>query len=137
MSITDTAHQFFEACETGKGWDACKAFCHDNASFSCQAEPLADVNTLEGYADWMKGIFGPLPNASYELKAFATDEERQSVSAFGVFKATHTGEGGPVPATGNSVETDYVYVMEFNGDKIRHMTKIWHSGLALKALGWG
>ncbi|MEM7750644.1 MAG: nuclear transport factor 2 family protein [Pseudomonadota bacterium] len=137
MSITDTAHQFFEACETGKGWDACKAFCHDNASFSCQAEPLADVNTLEGYADWMKGIFGPLPNASYELKAFATDEERQSVSAFGVFKATHTGEGGPVPATGKSVETDYVYVMEFDGDKIRHMTKIWHSGLALKALGWG
>ncbi|MEM8972092.1 MAG: nuclear transport factor 2 family protein [Pseudomonadota bacterium] len=137
MSITDTAHQFFEACETGKGWDACKAFCHDNASFSCQAEPLADVNTLEGYADWMKGIFGPLPNASYELKAFATDEERQSVSAFGVFKATHTDEGGPVPATGKSVETDYVYVMEFDGDKIRHMTKIWHSGLALKALGWG
>ena len=137
MSITDTAHQFFEACETGKGWSVCQEFCHDNASFSCQAEPLADVSTLEGYADWMKGIFGPLPNASYELKSFATDSERQSVSAFGVFKATHTGEGGPVPATGKSVETDYVYVMEFDGDKIRHMTKIWHSGLALTALGWG
>ncbi|MEM6498086.1 MAG: nuclear transport factor 2 family protein [Pseudomonadota bacterium] len=137
MSITDTAHQFFEACETGKGWCVCKEFCHDSASFSCQAEPLADVSTLEGYADWMKGIFGPLPNATYELKSFATDSERQSVSAFGVFKATHTGEGGPVPATGKSVETDYVYVMEFDGGKIRHMTKIWHSGLALKALGWG
>lgn len=137
MSITDTAHQFFEACETGKGWSVCKEFCHDSASFSCQAEPLADVSTLEGYADWMKGIFGPLPNATYELKSFATDSERQSVSAFGVFKATHTGEGGPVPATGKSVETDYVYVMEFDGGKIRHMTKIWHSGLALKALGWG
>ena len=23
-----------------------------------------------------------------------------------------------------------------DGEKIRHMTKIWHSGLALKQLGW-
>jgi hypothetical protein len=26
--------------------------------------------------------------------------------------------------------------MEFDGDKIRHMTKIWHAGLAMKELGW-
>ena len=49
---------------------------------------------------------------------------------------THAGQGGPCPPTGKSVSTDYVYVMDFEGDKIRHMTKIWHSGLALKALGW-
>ena len=137
MSITDTAQKFFEACETGKGWDGCQSYCHDNASFSCQSEALADVTTLSAYADWMKGIFGPMPDASYELKSFATDTERGNVSAFGVFKATHTGEGGPVPPTGKKVETDYVYVMEFEGNKIRHMTKIWHSGMALKALGWG
>ena len=35
-----------------------------------------------------------------------------------------------------STRTDYVYVMQFTGDKISHMTKIWHSGLALKELGW-
>jgi len=27
-------------------------------------------------------------------------------------------------------------VMQFKGDKINHMTKIWHSGLAMKELGW-
>jgi hypothetical protein len=27
-------------------------------------------------------------------------------------------------------------VMEFDGDKIRHMTKSWHVELAMKALGW-
>ncbi|MDO8676946.1 MAG: nuclear transport factor 2 family protein, partial [Acidobacteriota bacterium] len=32
--------------------------------------------------------------------------------------------------------TDYVYVMQFDGDKIAHMTKIWHAGLAMKELGW-
>jgi hypothetical protein len=26
--------------------------------------------------------------------------------------------------------------MQFDGDRISHMTKIWHSGLAMKALGW-
>jgi hypothetical protein len=54
-----------------------------------------------------------------------------------VFFGSHTGQGGPCPPTGKSVATDYVYVMEFEGDKIRHMTKIWHSGLAVKQLGWG
>jgi ketosteroid isomerase-like protein len=44
--------------------------------------------------------------------------------------------GGPCPPTGKSVRTDYVYVMEFEGEKIRHMTKIWHAGLAMKELGW-
>jgi hypothetical protein len=38
--------------------------------------------------------------------------------------------------SGKSMKTDYVYVMDFDGDKIRHMTKIWHSGLAMKSLGW-
>jgi hypothetical protein len=26
--------------------------------------------------------------------------------------------------------------MQFDGDKIAHMTKIWHAGLAMKELGW-
>jgi len=37
---------------------------------------------------------------------------------------------------GKSMQTDYVYAMVFDGDKIRHMTKIWNDGLALKGLGW-
>ena len=48
-----------------------------------------------------------------------------------------TGWGGPCPPTGKGTNTDYVYVMEFEGDKIRHMTKIWNSGWALRELGWG
>jgi len=27
--------------------------------------------------------------------------------------------------------------MEFDGDKIRHMTKIWNAGWAMRELGWG
>jgi predicted ester cyclase len=135
-SIKATAEQFFDACETGKGWDGCRAFCHDGATFSAQTGALADVNTLEAYTDWMKGIYTPLPDASYEVRSFAVDEERNNVAAYGIFRATHTGEGGPVAPTGKRVESDYVYVMDFDGDRIRHVTKIWNDGISLQQLGW-
>ncbi len=135
-SITETAAKFFEACETGKGWDGCKAYCKPNATFSAQAEPLADVHTLQQYTDWMKAVLTFIPDGRYELRSFATDDKGKSVCAYGVFSGTHTGEGGPCAPTGKSMKTDYVYVMDFDGDKIRHMTKVWHSGLAMKALGW-
>jgi len=136
-SITEIADNFFVACDTGKGWDGCRTYCTPNATFSAQAEPLLDVRTLQQYCDWMKGFLGFVPDGRYELKSFATDEKRRNVCGYAVFRGTHTAQGGPCPPTGKSVETDYVYVMEFEGDKIRHMTKIWHSGLAVKQLGWG
>ena len=135
-SITQVARDFFEACETGKGWDACRQFCKPDATFSAQAEPLADVRTLQQYADWMKGLLTFIPNGRYEIKSFATDDQRKNVCAYGVFLGTHSAPGGPCPPTGKSVKTDYVYAMDFEGDKIRHMTKIWNSGIAVKELGW-
>ncbi|MEL7485618.1 MAG: ester cyclase [Pseudomonadota bacterium] len=136
MSIADTARLFFEACETGQGWEGCKAYCHANATFAAQAEPLADVTTVADYAEWMKALLTPLPDGRYDLKALATDDDRKIVCAYAVFKGTHTGDGGPVAATGKSATSDYVYAMAFDGDKISTLTKIWHSGLALQQLGW-
>jgi predicted ester cyclase len=68
----------------------------------------------------MQGLMKILSDGQYELKSFATDEDRKNVSAHGVFLGTHTGQGGPCPPTGKKVKTDYVYVMDFDGDKIRH-----------------
>ena len=34
------------------------------------------------------------------------------------------------------VEADYVYVMDFDGDRIRHLMKIWNDGISLTQLGW-
>lgn len=135
-SIKETAEQFFDACETGKGWEGCRAFCHDDATFSAQADVLGDVTTLQGYADWMKGLLTPVPDGNYEVRSFAVDDERNNVTVYGVFRGTHAGEGGPVPPTGKKVEADYVYVMDFEGDRIRHMTKIWNDAVSLKQLGW-
>ena len=135
-SIKTVAEAFFTACETGKGWDACSSYCSPDATFSAQAEPLLNMKSLAEYTDWMKGITTVLPDARYEIKSFAVDDVRNNVAAYGVFHATHTGPGGPVPPTGRRTSTDYVYVMQFQGDKIAHMTKIWNAGLALQDLGW-
>ena len=135
-SMEERAEQFFDACETGKGWEVCQQFCHPDATFSAQAGALADVNTLESYTEWMKGLLTPVPDGRYELRSFAVDEDRGNVSAYAVFHGTHTGEGGPVPPTGKTVSADYVYVMDFDGDRIRHMTKIWNDGISLQQLGW-
>lgn len=137
MTIETTAREFFEACETGQGWEECQKFCHDGASFACQADALADTSTLEGYTNWVKGLATPVPDGHYELKGFAADNDRDTVIAFAVFHGTQTGEGGPVPPTGKTVATDYVYAMKFDGGKIRHMTKIWNDVIALRQLGWG
>jgi len=67
MSNMPTARDFFEACETGRGWDICRQWCHDDATFSAQADALADVSTVEGYTEWMKGLLVPLPDGRSEV----------------------------------------------------------------------
>lgn len=102
MGMKETALAFFDACESGKGWVGCQQYCHEGATFSAQTGALAGVKTLEGYTDWMKGLYRPCPDASYEIRSVAVDDHRKNVSAYGVFRATHTGQG-PVPPTGKKV----------------------------------
>jgi predicted ester cyclase len=135
-TITTVAKAFFDACETGGGWEACEQYCTPSASFSAQADALSGIVTLRDYTNWMKGLLTFIPDGRYEVKSFATDGERQNVLAYGIFRGTHTGEGGPCPPTGKSTATDYVYAMEFDGEKISHMTKIWNDTRAIKEFGW-
>lgn len=132
----ELAKLFFEACETGKGWEQCKPYCHAGATFSAQSGAIADIDTLEGYSQWMKNLFTPIPDANYELKSFSEDEQRQCVTAFAVFHGTQTGPGGPGEPTGKTIAADYVYAMQFEGGLIKHLTKIWNDGISLEQLGW-
>ena len=133
-AILESARAFFEACETGKGWGACQTYCHADATFAAQAPALAEISTLAGYCDWMQGITSTMPDAGYDLKFFGANGD--SVAAIAVFKGTHTGEGGPVPPTGKAVASDYAYHMVFDGDRIRHLTKVWNDGVAMQQAGW-
>ena len=135
-TILESAKLFFDACETGKGWDICKDYCHADASFSAQTGALDGINSLQSYCQWMQELLTPIPDAHYELKFFAVDESRNAVTAVAVIHGTQTGPGGPVPATGKTIAADYAYCMEFGGDRIKHMTKIWNDTISLQQLGW-
>jgi predicted ester cyclase len=135
-TILEPAKLFLEACDTGKGWGGCKEYCHADSTFSSQTGVLADINTLEGYTDWMKNLLTPIPDGHYELKFFAADEERDCVAAFAVFHGTQTGPGGPGEPTGKSIAAEYVYAMQFEDGLIRHVTKIWNDTISLQQLGW-
>ena len=77
-SMEQTA-QSFEACEVGKGWQACAPYCKPDASFSAQAEPLAGIKTLEAYTDWVKALYGSMPDAAYDLKSWTVGAEVSSI----------------------------------------------------------
>lgn len=136
MSSIEEAEQFFDACETGKGWEACQQYCQPQATFSAQADALAGVDTVEAYTEWMKGLLTPVADGRYEVRSFGADEDRNNVTAYAIFRGAHTGDGGPVPPTGKEAEADSVYIMEFEGEQIRHMTKVWNDVVSLKQLGW-
>jgi hypothetical protein len=104
-TMIELAEAFFGSCETGGGWEKCKAFCTSDASFACQNKVLSNITTLSAYTEWMKGLLAALTNGSYEVKSFAADETRRNVIAYGVFTGTHL-EGGPVAPTGKTATTD-------------------------------
>lgn len=138
MSAFDTARKFFEACEAPLGWAGCREYCVEGAAFVAQAGPLADVTTIEAYADWLHG-FGTVTakGATYTLHSQSFDAESNTAVFFATYHATHVGDGGPVPPTGKSVDSHYVYVLEMNGGgKVERMTKVWNASWAMRGLGW-
>ena len=138
MSAFENATQFFHACESLKGWDGCKQYVAPDAPFSAQCEPLVDVSTVEAYTDWMAGLgSGPLAGCSYDLHTESYDEAKRTATFFATFKASHVGEGGPVPPTNKETNADYVYVLTMNDEgQVERMTKIWNAPWTLKELGW-
>jgi len=138
MTAFENAKNFFDACDAAKGWVACKDYVADGASFVAQSEPIADINTVEAYCDWM-AAFGTVtvPGATYDLHSTSFDEGTNTAVFFATFNATHSGEGGPVPPTNKETHTHYVYFLTMNqDDKVEKMVKVWNAPWAMKELGW-
>lgn len=138
MGAFENAKRFFEACEEPAGWTGCRDYVADGASFSAQSEPLADVDTVEAYCDWLAG-FGTTtaPGATYDLHTCSFDEASNVAMFFATYNAKHTGPGGPVPPTERETHSHYVYVLTMNDEgKVADMVKIWNAPWAMRELGW-
>jgi len=138
MNAFETANKFFTACESSEGWDGCKQYVAEGATFRAQCEPLVEIHTVQAYCDWMAAI-GTVtaPGATYDLHSTSFDETTKTAIFFATFHARHTGEGGPVPPTNKETHTDYVYVLTMNDEnKVAKMVKVWNAPWAMKELGW-
>lgn len=138
MSAMDNAMAFFHACESLAGWSGCRQYVADNAGFVAQSEPLTEIDTVQGYCEWMAGLgSGPLAGCGYEIHAQGWDEANSTAVVFATFTGTHGGEGGPVAATHKQTRSHYVYSLKMDGaGKVAQMTKIWNAPWALRELGW-
>jgi hypothetical protein len=138
MSAFENAKKFFIACDNAEGWDGCKDFVADGASFEAQSEPIQDITTVQAYCDWMHG-FGTItvPGATYDLHTSAYDEDTNTAMFFATYHATHSGDGGPVPPTNQQTNSHYVYFLTMNDDdKVEKMLKVWNAPWAMRELGW-
>jgi hypothetical protein len=138
MTAFENATKFFIACEAPEGWDGCKRYVAEGAPFTAQSEPLAEIDTVEKYCEWMAG-FGKItaPGATYDLHTSAYDETTRTAVFFATYHARHTGDGGPVPPTNKETNSHYVYFLTMNADdKVERMIKVWNASWAMKELGW-
>jgi hypothetical protein len=76
MTASENAKMFFAACEAPEGWAGCQPYVAVGATFTAQGEPLAEIDTVQAYCDWMAGS-GTVtaPGATYVLHASAYDTE--------------------------------------------------------------
>ena len=138
MNAFEVANKFFEACEAPLGWKGCKRFVQEDAPFTAQSEPLAEIDSIESYCEWM-AAFGTItsPEGTYTLHSSSFDENTNTAMFFATYHAKHTGEGGPVAPTKKVADSHYVYILKMSDDaKVSHMTKVWNAPWAMKELGW-
>jgi hypothetical protein len=138
MNAFENAKKFFAACEAPEGWAGCKQYVANGATFVAQSEPLAAIDTVEAYCEWM-AAFATItaPGASYDLHTSSYDEKTRTAVFFATYHAQHTGEGGPVPPTHKETHSHYVYLLTMNADnKVERMVKVWNAPWAMKELGW-
>ena len=138
MSAFENARKFFDACESARGWEGCKQYVADGASFFAQCEPLTEIDSVKAYCEWVTD-FSPIiaRDNKYDLNASAFDERTRTAMFFGTYHLKHTGEGGPVPPTHKEAHAHYVYCLTMNADdRVEKMVKIWNAPWSMRELGW-
>ena len=138
MSGFDNAKKVATTIDLVGHWSDIEDLVATDAPFDCQAPALKDVTTVKGWYDWMTNFNANIaPGCKPTNVIFAYDEDSNTCLMDATYTATHTGDGGPVPATNKSTATHYCYRIKMNADKkVESMTKIWNDGFCLSELGW-
>jgi len=119
------AHSFVEACESGKGWAACKVWCRQDVKFSCPDARPAWAPTLAQYADLIKSQPYGDAGQKYSVKSVALYDHIFPVFAVVKLCGVWTSQVIPHPPVNAACEADYTYILEYDGNKISHITMVW------------
>lgn len=123
LSAQVIAQEFFDCCETGKGWEGCSQLVVENAPFNVQAvdalngPKVTDNKNVKDYLDWMAGfvkMFGA--KATYTVKAKSFDSATNTALYYAVFMGY----------------SDYVYAIRIDPEQMRvsAMSKVWNDQYA-------
>lgn len=138
-TLSQSAERFVVSVAPGQRWEAWRPYCHPDATFrkvGTSSVGMEVHDSLREFAESTKAMVAVFPDLRVELRSLAVDEEHGIAMVYLVIEGTHTGEGGPVPPTGRSFEVDAAYVMEFDGDRLRHLTMVMNELVVDKRLGW-
>ena len=82
MTAFENAKRFFTACEASEGWEGCRSYVAEGATFRAQCEPLTEITTVQAYCDWMAAI-GKVtaPGATYDLHSVCCSDRGRSGSS--------------------------------------------------------
>lgn len=127
-----------DVVDNGKDFESVRELLVQDAPFDCQADSMKDMQTVEDYANWMVGVGNTMaPDFSITKHCSAWDDETKTAVHFATFHATNAGDGGPVPPTNKTMDTDYVHCVQMNGeDKVTKMRNVWNDGFEWKQVGW-
>jgi hypothetical protein len=124
VSTTHNAHLFVDACETGKGWNACNSLCHAEATFSCNAGKNPYGKTLAAYTDYLKAQLSLGVTCGVSVQHLDVYDTLASTYAVAKVRRAHTQDCNSAPSTNSQNEFNYSLILEFEREKIRHVSRI-------------
>lgn len=139
MDPLETAKQFFDACELQVlGWEGCRRYVADGATFHSAAASYASIHTIEAYCEQIAAAFRTtFAGSTGHVHAAAYDAEHRTVLLYGDSCAQHTGAGGPVPPTHRQAVIPFVFALRMDAaGKIEHLEKIYDEASGRRQLGW-
>jgi hypothetical protein len=132
------AKKIMDVIDHVKPWADIAELVVEDCPFLCQADALKGVTTVKAWYDWMVNFETNIaPGCKPIVHQVAWDAENKAALLNATFLATHSGDGGPLPATNKSTKTDYVYICKMNNEgKCVSLTKVWNDGYCLQEMGW-
>lgn len=132
------AKKIMEALEYIKPWEDIADLLVEDCPHICQADMMKDITTVKQLHDWKVNFNENVaPGCKPIVHNLVWDAPKKTALKFSTYVATHTGDGGPVPATNKTTNTHYVFICEMNDEnKCICLTKVWNDDYCKKEIGW-